>query len=86
MHKKVHTEQKPYKCEICNKYFKRIQYLKDHIKIHSGERPLEMPHKCDYCDKCYIKPNILKTIKELIQEKSHIFASSVINVLDVMVN
>eukprot|EP00092_Neocalanus_flemingeri_P059777 GFUD01071558.1.p1 GENE.GFUD01071558.1~~GFUD01071558.1.p1 ORF type:complete len:402 (-),score=110.28 GFUD01071558.1:258-1409(-) len=34
-------------CQFCNKQFKKLFNLKQHIRTHTNERPL----KCDHCDK-----------------------------------
>jgi len=34
-------------CQICNKQFKKLFNLKQHIRTHTNERPL----KCEHCDK-----------------------------------
>ena len=47
----AHTpnDQKKFKCEICGKGFSRPQDLRDHINIHTGEKP----HKCKFCSACF---------------------------------
>merc|ERR1719341_1068607 len=34
-------------CQICNKRFKKLFNLKQHVRTHTNERPL----KCEHCDK-----------------------------------
>ena len=38
-----------YKCEFCDKYFKQLRSLKNHVRSHTGEKP----HVCDVCGKSF---------------------------------
>ena len=55
----VHTDSRPFKCEICSKSFKMLQNLKGHKRTHTGERP----YHCDQCEYTCALPSSLRTHK-----------------------
>jgi KRAB domain-containing zinc finger protein len=38
LHARIHTGDKPYKCNVCNKSFSRRDYLVGHTRIHCGDK------------------------------------------------
>ncbi|XP_006889289.1 PREDICTED: zinc finger protein 397 [Elephantulus edwardii] len=46
---KVHTEERPYQCDVCGHSFKQHCSLTQHQRIHTGEKP----YKCNQCGKAF---------------------------------
>ncbi|KFM12739.1 PR domain zinc finger protein 12, partial [Pygoscelis adeliae] len=41
-HMRIHTLDKPFVCRFCNRRFSQSSTLRNHVRLHTGERP----YKC----------------------------------------
>ncbi|KAM9095903.1 zinc finger protein 236 isoform X3 [Sarcophilus harrisii] len=54
--------RRAYRCEYCNKGFKKSSHLKQHVRSHTGEKP----YKCKLCGRGFVSSGVLKS-----HEKTH---------------
>ena len=48
----IHTDERPYKCHLCDRTFRTNTLLRNHINTHTGVKP----YKCtvDGCDMAFV--------------------------------
>jgi len=56
-HLNIHSYERKYKCSVCEKSFKRADYLSKHERIFCG---VLKPHKCSLCNKGFSKESELE--------------------------
>lgn len=48
-HMKSHSEERPFKCSVCERGFKTLASLQNHVNTHTGTKP----HSCKYCESAF---------------------------------
>jgi len=51
---KSHSKERPYKCDVCERGFKTITSLNNHINTHTGTKP----HNCRSCSSSFTTSGI----------------------------
>ena len=58
---RIHTDEKPFKCKICDRQFSHNKSLQNHKRIHTGEKP----YTCNICDQQFSRSCSLQVHKRI---------------------
>ena len=47
-HMKSHSEERPHKCSVCERGFKTLASLQNHVNTHTGEKTISLAKRMFY--------------------------------------
>ncbi|XP_062846295.1 zinc finger protein 236-like [Trichomycterus rosablanca] len=51
------SRKRNYRCQVCDKGFKKSSHLKQHVRSHTGEKP----YSCNLCGRSFVSSGVLKS-------------------------
>ncbi|GLV36358.1 uncharacterized protein CBL_08850 [Carabus blaptoides fortunei] len=75
IHKLIHSDEKPFLCDLCGKGFKNPKQLRNHKIIHKV-KTIEKMQCCSYCDRTFADKRLLKVHVAGVHEKIKPFCCS----------
>ena len=66
-HLRIHTGDKPFKCNICARAFSRSDHLTTHIRTHTGEKPFS----CEICNRRFARSDERKRHAKVHQKNKN---------------
>ena len=67
-HMIIHSEDKPFSCNICEKSFRDSGTLVRHKKIHNSLRPFS----CEFCTRTFVQGSNFRKHQMLFKDKEHL--------------
>ena len=65
LHLRIHYRKKSFECTLCERRFKRMDFLRKHLRIHKRR-----PYVCTFCEKRFsAKPSLMRHIRAFCRNK-----------------
>ena len=71
----IHSGDKPYMCNQCEKTFSMKRGLEKHMQVHTGDKPL----KCNQLEKTFSMKQHLDRHMQIYTEDKHLIKKTVLN-------